>query len=323
MKLLEKKSGKKTFGKGWFWNGCANKQERGLLFSVVALVDLDEKTTYTIDAKQVLPEAERAKDAPKTSTAQAVEQLEKNKEKFLSLSKILLVDGGYAKTTFLTPVCKLGFTIVGKMRYDANLRYLYDGAYSGQGAPKKYDGKVDWNDLSSWEVLETENARTYHKVVNSPAFKRNINIVRIHFLTDGKVTRRINLYSTDESMSAKEICQLYQHRFQIEFIFRDAKQHTGLAAGQIRHQQGLHHHWNLSLAATNLFRLEDRQWQREHAAPDTPRWAQVVSLQDWKRWKYNAFLLERFIDVFGIDPDMQLNQERIHDVLQTGLRFAS
>jgi hypothetical protein len=44
----------------------------------------------------------------------------------------------------------------------------------------------------------------------------------------------------------------YKARFQIEFLFRDAKQFTGLNDHQVRDQKKLDFHLNLSLTALNL-----------------------------------------------------------------------
>ena len=45
------------------------------------------------------------------------------------------------------------------------------------------------------------------------------------------------LFSTDIEQDPKEIYQFYKLRFQVEFIFRDAKQFTGLADCQARDGQ--------------------------------------------------------------------------------------
>ncbi|MBK8535138.1 MAG: hypothetical protein IPL59_08375 [Candidatus Competibacteraceae bacterium] len=44
-----------------------------------------------------------------------------------------------------------------------------------------------------------------------------------------------------------------------QFLFRDAKQFTGLLDCQARCPSALHFHFNASMAALNLLKLEDRQ----------------------------------------------------------------
>ena len=45
-----------------------------------------------------------------------------------------------------------------KLRRDANLRYLYQGVgRPGPGRPKTYDVKVQWDDLSRFERVHSED----------------------------------------------------------------------------------------------------------------------------------------------------------------------
>jgi len=63
------------------------------------------------------------------------------------------------------------------------------------------------------------------------------------------------LASTDTGQSAEEVARYYRLRYQIEFVIRDAKQHTGLTHCQARSQEKLDFHLNMSVATANLLRL--------------------------------------------------------------------
>ena len=65
---------------------------------------------------------------------------------------------------------------------------------------------------------------------------------------NGKI-RNALLFSTDIHLPPEQIVEYYQARFQIEFIFRDAKQFTGLSDCQARHLPRLDFHFNASLIA--------------------------------------------------------------------------
>ena len=68
--------------------------------------------------------------------------------------KYLAVDGFYSKKKFVDGIADSGKHMVGKLRCDANLRYLYQGPHPKRpGAQKKYDGKIDFNDLSRFEYV--------------------------------------------------------------------------------------------------------------------------------------------------------------------------
>jgi len=65
------------------------------------------------------------------------------------------------------------------------------------------------------------------------------------------------LFSTDPELSPSKIVEYYRARFQIEFLFRDAKQHTGLMDCQARSSEAIQMHINASFVSLNLLKLED------------------------------------------------------------------
>lgn len=85
------------------------------------------------------------------------------------------MDGAFAKVGFVAGVVALKLHMVSKLRWDANLRYLYTGEQERRGRPRKYDGKVDLNDLNRvifGEQIEPEvdlyTARVWH--ISSPTW---------------------------------------------------------------------------------------------------------------------------------------------------------
>ena len=72
---------------------------------------------------------------------------------------------------------------------------------------------------------------------------------------NGKINNAL-LFSTDIHLPPEQIVKYYQARFQIEFIFRDPKQFTGLSDCQARHLPRLDFHFNASIIALNLAKYE-------------------------------------------------------------------
>ena len=64
------------------------------------------------------------------------------------------------------------------------------------------------------------------------------------------------LASTDTSLDGEQLYRFYRARFQIEFIFRDAKHYTGLLDCQARDKRALGYHFNAALSTLNLARAE-------------------------------------------------------------------
>jgi len=142
----------------------------------------------------------------------------------------LAVDGAYAKERFVTGTVQLKLQVISKLRCDANLRFLYTGVQKPRGRKRKYDGKVDFQDCSRFTFVGTvqPNIDLYIAVVWSMALKRPIRLAYLLNHQDPKRPRFVVLFSTDVQQTAQDLYRLYQLRFQIEFIFRDAKQFTGL-----------------------------------------------------------------------------------------------
>jgi len=56
-------------------------------------------------------------------------------------------------------------------------------------------------------------------------------------------------------MEATEIFEISRIRFQIEFVYRDAKEHTNLTSFQARNKEKLDLHFNMSLTAVNVAKI--------------------------------------------------------------------
>ena len=72
------------------------------------------------------------------------------------------------------------------------------------------------------------------------------------FIKDGKEVAQKLYFSTNLKQEGEQIVSYYRARFQIEFIYRDAKQYTGLTTCQAQSQNKLDFHFNSALRAVNL-----------------------------------------------------------------------
>ena len=321
------KSGRTSYGLDWFWNGSQGQAERGLEISLLALVDVTHNTAYTLSACQTpaLPKVPKVTKKSTVNTEDKVAQdtdkktktktkanktpketritridiyldhVKRDTKRLLGKIRYLVADSYYAKTKFINGVVEHGLHVVSKLRHDADLRWLYTGEQKAKGRPRKFADKVRFDDLSRFELAgEIDGQRVYTAVVNSPTFKCNLRIVYVVRKEHGKTYTAL-LFCTDIDCTALDILRYYKARFQIEFVFRDAKQYTGLCDCQATSEAKLNCHFNASLVALNLLRLEDRQQAVEGAGRN------VISIASWKTRKFNAHLLERFSCHLGLD----------------------
>ena len=279
------KSGKKTYGLDRFWNGSHSRAEKGLEISALAWLDITDHCAYCLSVEQT-PSTDKTTDPETTRIDVYLDQLTRVvSEQHLRHLRYVITDGYYSKQKFLSGVRALGLHQIGKLRLDANLRHLYHGPQRpGPGRPKTYDGKVHWDDLARFTKVATDDEHIvlYHQVLNHGQFQCNLRVVLV---VDTKHNRRAVLFSTDVDLDALSLYRYYKARFQIEFLFRDAKQFTGLTACQARSQTKLHFHFNASLCAVTLAKLEARQHHGEAAS--------VFSMASLQRRAFNQHLIER------------------------------
>lgn len=303
------KSGRHTPGLDWFYNGKTQQTQKGLEWSVIGVVDLDQHTSYGLSAQQTEAGLAARAQAAKENGQRAGNRVDfylghlAYCRCFLPKSvKHLVGDLFYSKLKWVTGVRALGLHPVGKLRQDANVNYLYNGPHSsGPGRKKKYAGKVDWSNpdfrrLRLRETLE-DGTELYSAVVWSVAFKCKIHLV--YLLKTNKTGQRsyVLLFSTDLGLSALDIYRFYSARFQIEFVFRDARQFTGMNDSQARSPEALDTQVNASLTTLNLAKAALRPVHLK----DQPISFSLASL---KRRAHNEQLLERFILNFGLDPSL-------------------
>ena len=282
------KSGKHTYGLDRFWNGSHSRAEKGLEISTLAWLDITENCAYGLSVEQTPPSAETA-DPAATRMDVSLDQLSRVvKAHDLRFLRYVITDGAYSKQKCVTGVRALELHQIGKLRADAHLRYLYQGPKRpGPGRQKTYDGKVTWSDLSRFERLDTadEHIVLYHQVLNHVQLKRNLQVVVV---VHTQRNRYVVLFSTAVNLAPLTLYRYYKARFQIEFLFRDAKQFTGLSDCQARSQAKLEFHFNASLSAVTFAKLEAR--------PQNGNGDQAFSMASLKRRAFNQHLVDRICE---------------------------
>lgn len=283
------KSGQATYGVDYFHNGKAGRSERGLEISMIAVVDVDSTIGYTLSVQQT-PVIEKASE--RTRVDAYLDHLNATVAALPAAVRHVVGDGFYSKRKWVDGVTDVGLEAIGKLRQDANLKHLYEGTQNQKGARRKYEGKVNLAERSRWRALDKVEPELdiylYSTIVWSVSLKRKIRVV---YLINCKHPERpcfALLFSTDLELEPTALYRAYKARFQIEFIFRDAKQFTGLTDCQARDEQKLDFHFDASLSALNLAKYE-QSLERDHEE------SFVFSMASYKRRKLNQYLLERFI----------------------------
>jgi hypothetical protein len=305
------KSGKKTPGLGWYWSGCAGQAKWGVEIGGIAAIDIDNHTAFHLEAVQTLIQDKQATNL----TDWYVHVIRERKETLSSISKYLVADAWFSKKPFVFELTQMGMHLISRFRDDADLKYLSNAPQSGKrGRPRKFAGKIDPKNIDKkyFKLIQQSDESTVHSaIVYSKSLKCNVKLVHVTYPNKkGKETHKL-YFCTDTQFEALDILDYYKSRFQIEFLYRDGKQFTGLNDSQARSENKLHFHFNTSLTAINIAKVE--HWL---SVPKEMR--KTFSMSDIKTMNHNRLLLQRFIDVFGINAHSVKNQNYVNELIYYG-----
>lgn len=307
------KSGKKTHGVGYFWSGVASKSKWGLEMVGFAAIDPSLNTAFHLNAIQT-PSTDELSDLKLTLLTYYGTLITNKAEELRKLSQYVVADAYFSKLPFLEVVSKAKLFLISRLRDDSNLKYLYNGPLTGRkGAPKKYDGKVDFKNINlNHFSLDYQDAemQVYGATLYSVAFKRKTKVAFVKYLKEGVVVTTKIYCSSNTKQETLEFVTFYNSRFQMEFVFRDAKQHTGVNSCEARSKEKLDFHINTALTSVNLAKIN---WFSDEKNRKKP-----FSMADYKTQFNNELMLNTFIGKFGINPNKPKNKIIISELLNFG-----
>ena len=146
----------------------------------------------------------------------------------------LLLDGYFGHAAALQMARAQNLHLISKLRTDAALYMPYTGPYAGRGPRQIYGAKLNYRALPTPALQTTTVAggvttRIFQIELRHKEFPQPLNVVIIQ-KTNAQTGKQAHviLFSSDLDLSAATVIDYYSLRFQIEFNFRDAKQHWGL-----------------------------------------------------------------------------------------------
>jgi len=279
------KSGKETHGLGRFFSSIYSRAVPGIAFQTLSLIDVNARSSWPLLMEQILPKAKqkklttrvkkakRGKGRPKGSKNKNHRDVKLNAEmtQVKAMLKRLLTligenlqlayfvyDGAFGNNAAAQMTRQMGLHLISKLRNDSALYFKYNGTYSGKGRRQTYGNRVDYNNLpeennTSDTTKKHIRTRVYQFEMLHKKFADPLNIVII--LKENQKTgkkARILLFSTDLDLDGDKLVDYYRLRFQIEFNFRDAKQHWGLEDFMVIKEQAVFNAANLSLFMVNI-----------------------------------------------------------------------
>ena len=313
------KSGKCTWGVGRFWSGCDQSVMPGLEITGIGVVNATRRECMALRAVQTPDKHWLAENLGKGGKKADlhdwyIKVVKDHARQLLAITDILVADALYSTEKIVTAMVALGFVMVSRLRKDTVLRYVYAGPKTGKrGAPKKYEGRIDpMNpDLGRMERVDglcgDEEGEYYTLVANVKCLKRNVRLVIWYPKGLAGVSEKGGGYklffSTDTQMDAGKCVAVYKSRFQLEFVFRDGNQFTGLEDCQARSKEKLDFAFNASLAAINTAKAAIMEMGED------------LSIGEYTALMHSTLIYQRIMCVSGIKPDPAINRRVMNELV--------
>jgi putative transposase len=257
------KSGKQTHGIDRFFSGVIGKVVRGLEFFLISLVDVQKRKSYPLAVKQMVrTEAEKEairkrklkqkkkkkkKRGQKAKRGRPPGSRNKDKNEFAPS-----LDGHFGHHQAVLMARLHGLQLISKMRCNALLFEKYEGEYGGRGRRRRYGEQLDYANLPDKYLKKSEGENEiitnyYNGILLHKKFGDELNVVIIQKINvKTKKVGQVILFTSDTELEWENLVEYYSLRFQIEFNFREAKQHFGLEDFMTMTARGVENAGNLS-----------------------------------------------------------------------------
>lgn len=216
-----------------------------------------EQAQKNKQAQQAKKQAKTKTDAPKKSPGRPQGSKNKNKADIVLSAELqriqgwakqvlsalagkvvlryFVLDGHFGTHPAYQMVRQLDLHLVSKLQHNAALFLLPTASELATRPRLKYGAKLDYDALPLKDRVSSKEERGYRQEIYQMACRHKdfadvLNVV-ILVKTNLETNRRAHvvLFSSDVTLGALTLIDYYTLRFQIEFEFRDAKQHWGLS----------------------------------------------------------------------------------------------
>jgi DDE superfamily endonuclease len=226
-----------------------------------------------------------------------------------------VLDGHFGNPLACQMVRQLDLHLISKMRSDAAL-YREPTLLQKQLRPRlKYGDRLDMAELPADLLKSSDTADGYRTQVYQArclhkSFDRRLNVVILKktHLQSGRVGHVI-LFTSDLFLGAATLIDYYALRFQIEFTFRDAKQHFGLEDFMGVTQTSVCNAMGLSLFLVNL---------STYLLCDLRRQCAGAGIQDLKSWYRGRFYASSMLKLLPQRPETIVCDQLVEQICRLG-----
>jgi hypothetical protein len=229
----------------------------------------------------------------------------------------VVADAYFSKAPFVNPLVEAGIDVISRLRKDA---VGWDDPTPDQRSDAKRGKKwklahlVDHCTPQTWSVWlygEQRHVRAVSRILQLRNFKRKVKVV---VLAD--VQQPVLLLSTDLTLTAAQIIEIYGARYRIELAIRGLKQQFGLADYQCYLPTAIQRFVHLACVAFSLFRLIQLREDTEAELPTPAEDSAPASFMPLRHALQRHMLQRILAPKFGETADLEDSSPELEAIMR-------
>jgi hypothetical protein len=230
----------------------------------------------------------------------------------------VVVDAYFCKVPFLAPLVSAGISVITRMRKDA---VAWEQRIESETKKTvKMDGEWKLAHLLQKFTPQKLSVKIYGKQVQVEAVEREVFICgfqpKVKIVVAKGNKEPIIFLSTDLTLSAVQIIEIYAARFSIELAIRDLKQHFGLAHYQCYLGIAIDRFVHLAYIAYCLFGLFQRQQLKSHWMPKVSPAHSELSFSRLRQGLQHFAISRVLFPKSAPDADLRLQSLELDQILR-------
>lgn len=228
----------------------------------------------------------------------------------------VVADAYFSKAPFVDPLVEAGIDVVSRLRKDA---VGWNDPTPDQRSDAKRGRKWKLARLLDHFPVQTPTVRLYGEQVKVQAvscilqlrnFTRKVKVVVVEGAKEPVI-----LLSTDLSLTAAQIIEIYGARFPIELAIRDLKQHFGLADYRCYLGTAIHRFVHLACVAFSVYRLIQLGEDTSDWLPPVPDDVSPTSFTHLRRGLQRHILQRILAPKSGESPNLEASSPELEAVM--------
>jgi hypothetical protein len=243
---------------------------------------------------------------------------------WMQLEVRVVVDAYFANKSFIKLLMEKRIPVITRLRSNAVAHLDFEEPKEKKrGRPRKKGKRIKVFDLAKDKsIMQKVEVLLYGKIQKLEVYVKDLWMLELPQKVRTVVVRTpkglIAFISTDLSLTAAQIIEIYGSRFSIEISIRDMKSHLGVGNYQVQSYYGILRYVHLAMIAFNtgkilLLNATKIEWLKIDESIDK-KWVSILSF-NWLRYGLKKYALGKIVLEDSAEYRDSLKKSNIKDAL--------